>query len=351
MKRNLTILLSAMLAVLLWQGSPSAGYGPEPVGYVQVSEGDVAAINSDVMVVRANNQEECRTLGRGAGVYSNDIIITGAGSKLQVMFLDGSMLVVGDETQIKVGAFQYNYEDPQQNQQEVTLVSGQCRFASGRVVETRPEGLVLGTPEMEVDLRGTEVGLSVTITDSNLAELAAQLSAMFSNVANMTPEERAQAEAFLSQVLGGLLASMDQRDVLEISVSYFSSSGTGHTIDITLYDSQGNVIGTFMLTEDQVLVVGPNGETTVVPLTIEMLNQFINTMFNNFANVPTQLQGQFGTGGDNSIGGGNSGGDGDDGGNGGDDSGGDDGGSSGSSGSSGSGGSDINYPDPMSSGD
>jgi len=122
-------LIAAVFGLLVWSAMGPAAASGQGVGLVRAIEGEAVAVRGgarDSLVV-------------GATVMADDVIETGDGSKLRIVFHDGSVLMAGANTRVSIDEY-----DPHGAESGVLdLLAGVIRtrlsdfWASGFAVETR----------------------------------------------------------------------------------------------------------------------------------------------------------------------------------------------------------------------
>jgi hypothetical protein len=95
-----------------------------------------------------------KALAAGAAVHMDDLIATGAASKLEVGFEDGSTLRVGEKATIRIDRFVYQPEGST-NLLQLT-VEGPFRFISGKLTKIAGNEASVTTPFATSGIRGTD---------------------------------------------------------------------------------------------------------------------------------------------------------------------------------------------------
>jgi hypothetical protein len=85
----------------------------------------------------------------------NDRLRTGANSRLQVSFNDGSSLTLGENANVVIDRFVYN---PKKSSADVVLnaTQGAFRFAGGKIERMQHKNIVVNTPHAALAVRGTQ---------------------------------------------------------------------------------------------------------------------------------------------------------------------------------------------------
>ena len=126
-----------------------------------------ASNNSFVGVIGAaigdiKNQKN-ESLSNGSKIFFGDTIISKSKSNAQILFLDQTVLTLGEETELTIDEFVY---DP--NSQDGSFVStvktGTVKFITGQISKKNPDNLEVKVPAGTLGARGTEF---VVLSDSN----------------------------------------------------------------------------------------------------------------------------------------------------------------------------------------
>ncbi|MDC2973938.1 FecR family protein [Candidatus Pelagibacter sp.] len=134
-----------------------------------------AGNNSFVGVIGAaigdiKNQKN-ESLSNGSKIFFGDTIISKSKSNAQILFLDQTVLTLGEETELTIDEFVY---DP--NSQDGSFVStvktGTVKFITGQISKKNPDNLEVKVPAGTLGARGTEfVVLSESKNESTVVLL------------------------------------------------------------------------------------------------------------------------------------------------------------------------------------
>jgi len=134
-----------------------------------------ASNNSFVGVIGAaigdiKNQKN-ESLSNGSKIFFGDTIISKSKSNAQILFLDQTVLTLGEETELTIDEFVY---DP--NSQDGSFVStvktGTVKFITGQISKKNPDNLEVKVPAGTLGARGTEfVVLSESKNESTVVLL------------------------------------------------------------------------------------------------------------------------------------------------------------------------------------
>lgn len=114
-----------------------------------------AAPIGKVTRVQKQAQIGSRPAAVGASVNMNDRLRTGPGARLQVTFVDGTNLTLGENATVVIDRFVYN---PSKSVGAMALSSttGALRFATGKIGSMDNKDVTVSTPHGALAVRGTE---------------------------------------------------------------------------------------------------------------------------------------------------------------------------------------------------
>ena len=141
-KKFVTILLFLMIFT-------SKSLSVEFIGVIGAAVGEI------------NNQKN-EKLSNGSKIYYGDTIYVKLNSNAQILFLDETVMTVGENTELTIDDFIY---DPKTNNGNfvTNIKSGIVKTISGKISEKNPENLKVKMPNGSLGVRGTEF-----IVSSNL---------------------------------------------------------------------------------------------------------------------------------------------------------------------------------------
>ena len=146
-----------------------------------------ASNNSFVGVIGAaigdiKNQKN-ESLSNGSKIFFGDTIISKSKSNAQILFLDQTVLTLGEETELTIDEFVY---DP--NSQDGSFVStvktGTVKFITGHISKKNPDNLEVKVPAGTLGARGTEF---VVLSESNNESTVVLLGPGPNNTLGMIP--------------------------------------------------------------------------------------------------------------------------------------------------------------------
>ena len=146
-----------------------------------------ASNNSFVGIIGAaigdiKNQKD-EKLANGSKIFFGDTIISNSKSNAQILFLDQTVLTLGEETESTIDEFVY---DP--NSQDGSFVStvktGTVKFITGQISKKNPDNLEVKVPAGTLGARGTEF---VVLSESNNESTVVLLGPGPNNTLGMIP--------------------------------------------------------------------------------------------------------------------------------------------------------------------
>lgn len=115
-----------------------------------------------VAVGEINNQNNEKLLN-GSKIYYGDTIIVNKQSNAQLLFLDQTVITVGEESELTVDEFIY---DPETNEGKFvsSINSGTVKVITGEISKNNPDNLEVNVTTGTIGARGTEF---VVVAESN----------------------------------------------------------------------------------------------------------------------------------------------------------------------------------------
>lgn len=115
--------------------------------------GEVTHISGAVMARKADGQS--RILSVKSEVAEGDVLATAENSYARVKFSDGTDAVLRPGTQVKIDAFKFEEQRPQQDNVVLSLLKGGMRAVTGLLGRRSPASFRVGTPSATIGIRGT----------------------------------------------------------------------------------------------------------------------------------------------------------------------------------------------------
>lgn len=128
---------------------------PAPAAAASKPVGEVVWIKGKVEAVADGKQP--RSLKRKDAIYEGDTINSAAASGGQVVFTDGGLLALRENTAFKIDQYKYDKSgNPSENKYVANLVKGGFRTITGAISKGHPENYRLSTPVATIGVRGTQ---------------------------------------------------------------------------------------------------------------------------------------------------------------------------------------------------
>ncbi|MSP82356.1 MAG: hypothetical protein EXQ94_05335 [Alphaproteobacteria bacterium] len=134
-----------------------------PIGRVTAVEGEAAATHVD---------GTRSALAVDSPVYQGDVLETGGGASMNVVFVDETSFALGENARMVIDELVY---DPSSGQGSAafSMVEGLFVFVSGEVASSGPDAMTLSTPVATIGIRGT--GLAIQAAAKGLRNLISLL--------------------------------------------------------------------------------------------------------------------------------------------------------------------------------
>ena len=140
----------------------------------------IGVIGAAIGDIKNQNDE---SLSNGSKIFFGDTIISKSKSNAQILFLDQTVLTLGEETELTIDEFVY---DP--NSQDGSFVStvktGTVKFITGQISKKNPDNLEVKVPAGTLGARGTEF---VVLSESNNESTVVLLGPGPNNTLGMIP--------------------------------------------------------------------------------------------------------------------------------------------------------------------
>ena len=163
-------LIKILIFVILTFASVANASNNSFVGVIGAAIGDI------------KNQKN-ESLSNGSKIFFGDTIISKSKSNAQILFLDQTVLTLGEETELTIDEFVY---DP--NSQDGSFVStvktGTVKFITGQISKKNPDNLEVKVPAGTLGARGTEF---VVLSESNNESTVVLLGPGPNNTLGMIP--------------------------------------------------------------------------------------------------------------------------------------------------------------------
>ena len=134
----------------------------KPIGKVATAEGPATAARADGTVA---------TLAVGDPVYQGDVLQTGAGGAVGLVFNDHTTFALGSDARMVLDKLIYD-SDTGDGSSAFLVVQGIFVFVSGEIAANNPDEMVVQTPVATIGVRGTKVTGEVAGEESTIVLLA-----------------------------------------------------------------------------------------------------------------------------------------------------------------------------------
>lgn len=141
-RRVLQRLIVSALALFCFAGGRAAAQ--EAIGAVSRIQGEASGTRGDAT----------QALGPNASVFPNEVVSTGDGTRLELMFKDNTRLTLSEKTKLTLDTYVF---DRAAGLGTIKFeVVGAFRFLSGRVSKLAKTAVNVTTPVANIGIRGTE---------------------------------------------------------------------------------------------------------------------------------------------------------------------------------------------------
>jgi len=120
--------------------------------------GMVDNIDGAAFVLRADGMRE--TLLIGSALYEGDVVETGAGASLGLVFADETTFSMGEDGRMVLDELVYD-PDVGVGKMVLSVSKGIFTVVSGAISKTDPDAMVVKTPFADIGIRGTQVGINL----------------------------------------------------------------------------------------------------------------------------------------------------------------------------------------------
>lgn len=121
---------------------------------VHVETVDAAPVGK-VTRVQKQAQVGSRPAKVGTSVNMNERLRTGPGARLQITFVDGTNLTLGENASVVVDSYVYN-PAKSVGQMALSSATGALRFTTGKIGSMSKKDVTVSTPQAALAVRGTD---------------------------------------------------------------------------------------------------------------------------------------------------------------------------------------------------
>ncbi len=105
--------------------------------------------------------KNARTLKRRDAIYVTDTLTSGPDGSGQVVFSDGALLALKEESSIKISEYKFDKAAPGEDKNVLEVVKGGFRTITGAIAKVNPKGYEIKTPVATIGVRGTDFSFTV----------------------------------------------------------------------------------------------------------------------------------------------------------------------------------------------
>ncbi len=121
--------------------------------------GKIVSFNGDASILREN---QTILVDKNSVFQKNDTLNTKENTKLQILFLDDTIISVGQNSTLKINDYLFEEKD---SKAEFTMAKGVFRTITGKIGKIAPENFKLETKGASIGIRGTQI--ITAIEDNN----------------------------------------------------------------------------------------------------------------------------------------------------------------------------------------
>jgi hypothetical protein len=125
--------------------------------WAQQHAGLLKSVSGDVTIQRGDTLIAAH---QGGQLVSHDIIISKANAYAGIIFIDGTMITIGPDTQFNINSYQFK-PDVKEYAFSMYLKKGSAIYNSGKIGRLSPESVNLSTPSASIGIRGTRFIMEV----------------------------------------------------------------------------------------------------------------------------------------------------------------------------------------------
>lgn len=127
--------------------------------------GKIVAIKGEVFIERGSDEVSCKI---GTSVENGDQIITQKQSKAQIIFVDGTVITVGQKSSFSIEDYLYR-RGSKSSSSKFRLHSGILKSITGRIGKLAPERFRMRTKTSTIGVRGTQF---IVATENDIDQIA-----------------------------------------------------------------------------------------------------------------------------------------------------------------------------------
>jgi hypothetical protein len=124
--------------------------------------GQVDTADGEVLVTRTDGTQEMLT--DGDPVFQGDVLETGEGSAVGILFIDDTTFSLGENAKMELDQLIFDPESGEGNS-AFSVLQGAFVFVSGEIAKDNPENMTVRTPVATIGIRGTKVAGRIVVTE------------------------------------------------------------------------------------------------------------------------------------------------------------------------------------------
>lgn len=146
-------VLIAMRRLDIFEAARRVPFSRPSVGRAEFVKGKPEAVEPSGAV---------RALVVGSPVYQTDRLVCGSAAKLSVEFHDGTVLWLGESSDLTVDAYAFVGDKPSRASAALRFAKGVCRIVTGAITKLNPERFKVRMRMASIGIRGCETGFRST---------------------------------------------------------------------------------------------------------------------------------------------------------------------------------------------
>jgi hypothetical protein len=151
LKRNIALFATLTLAANLSVA--------EQIGQVIALDG-AAALHSPV--------GEIRDAELASPIYLQDRVVTHTESKVQIMFLDDSIISIGQNSEMTIDEYVYSPERAEESKSKLSFLKGMFRVITAKITDINPDKFEVKSNMSTIGIRGCELAFDIRETQEEI---------------------------------------------------------------------------------------------------------------------------------------------------------------------------------------
>jgi len=122
----------------------------DPIGHIIIATSDIKAVGSDAGE---------RSLTRRSPVYEGDTVLTGENGRVQIRFVDGTIMTLSPQTSFRVDEYRSQVRGDRDDAMTASLIKGGLRSVTGSITKRSPDAFKINTDVATIGIRGTHFNM------------------------------------------------------------------------------------------------------------------------------------------------------------------------------------------------